>query len=145
MSNEYNLWLADDDEGDRETFRAALKELPITFRLTLAENGQHLMDMLAEKEPPDALFLDLTMPLKSGIACLSQIKANPRLKKLQIIIFTSSYYKDLVEQLYMFELQYYIQKPANFEILKQSILKSLQLLSVHSGSQPMNDFVIYHQ
>ncbi|MBA2611170.1 MAG: response regulator, partial [Bacteroidetes bacterium] len=88
----FNILLADDDTDDCFLFEKALKEIPIATHLTTVSNGEVLMDYLL-KNPmnlPDVLFLDLSMPRKTGYECLIEIKENKKLEAIPIIVFTTS-------------------------------------------------------
>ena len=80
---------------------------------------------------PDVLFLDLSMPRKTGFECLSEIKENEKLKSLTVIMFTTSFTRglDLEENLRNTLLRMgaadYIRKPAGFEELKMVIQQAL--------------------
>ena len=86
-----NILLADDDMDDRIFFDNALKEIPIATTLKTVSNGEQLMEWLFEKvtDLPDVLFLDLSMPRKTGFECLAEIKENEKLKALPVIMFTT--------------------------------------------------------
>jgi len=64
----FDIMLADDDADERFLFEKALKEIPIATRVTPVSNGQELMDYFFKNSmnPPDVLFLDLSMPRKTG-------------------------------------------------------------------------------
>ena len=128
-----NILLADDDLDDRIFFEKALSELTIATTLSMVNNGEELMEYLMEHTDllPDVLFLDLSMPRKTGFECLSEIKENEKMKKLPVIMFTTSFTRgfDLEENLRGTLLgmgaQNYIRKPAGFEELKQVIQQAL--------------------
>lgn len=124
-----HILLADDDEDDCFLFQLALKELPIQFTVTIVHNGEELMQLLGEddRQLPDVLFLDLNMPRKNGFVCLSEIKNNDKLKQLPVIIFSSSYAPEVVEQLYKNGAQYYIRKPDEVTQYKKVIYQALHL------------------
>ena len=136
-----NLLLADDDTDDCFLFREALKELPISVNLTTVNDGAQLMELLfAEEIPlPDALFLDLNMPCKSGFECLSEIKLHEKFNKLPVIIFSTSLDLDVVDVLYQKGAQHYIRKPGEYERLKKVISKAVKLLSNDELKQPSRD------
>jgi CheY-like chemotaxis protein len=73
-----HILLADDDIDDRGFFEKALLEIPIACQLTMVQDGEQLMDYLNKHtmELPDVLFLDLSMPRKTGFECLTEIKEN---------------------------------------------------------------------
>ncbi len=128
-----HILLADDDLDDRNFFDKALSELTNTTTLSTVNNGEELMEYLMAHadQLPDVLFLDLSMPRKTGFECLSEIKENEKLKKLPVIMFTTSFTRgfDLEENLrgtlVGMGAQDYIRKPAGFEELKQVIQQAL--------------------
>jgi len=143
----YNILLADDDLDDCLFFKEALEELSLSFSSSLqtVNNGEQLMNLLTTKsnDLPDILFLDLNMPRKTGFDCLSEIKLNDDLKRLPVIIFSTSLDIQNINQLYEDGATCYIQKPAEFSNLKKIILKSLQLVeSTNYEQPPKENFVI---
>jgi CheY-like chemotaxis protein len=125
-----NLLLADDDNDDCLLFEEALQELMLPARLAVVHDGENLMRRLAQKteQLPDILFLDLNLPRKNGIECLSEIKHNQDLAKLFVVIFSTSSEAKLVNQLYENGAQYYIRKPTEFSQLKKVIHQALGIL-----------------
>lgn len=128
-----NILLADDDMDDRSFFDKALKEIPIDSNLTTLNNGEQLMEYLSAHagQLPDVLFLDLSMPRKTGFECLAEIKENEKLKALTVIMFTTSFTRgfDLEENLRGTLMRMgahdYIRKPAGFQELKEVIQHAL--------------------
>lgn len=133
-----HILLADDDKDDQLLFKESLEELSLSTHVEIVQNGEQLMQLLNdEKEQlPDILFLDLNMPRKNGFICLSEIKRTERLKRLPVIIFTTSYEPEIVNLLYKKGAQYYIRKPNDFEQLKKVIYQSLVLTGQKDMSQP---------
>ena len=131
-----NILLADDDIDDRSFFDKALKEIPVASQLKTFNNGEELMEYLVENsgQLPDVLFLDLSMPRKTGFECLAEIKENEKLKALSVIMFTTSFTRglDLEENLKAtlnaMGASDYIRKPSDFNELKQIIEKTLNEL-----------------
>ena len=82
----FNILLADDDIDDRFFFSKALKEIPISTNLTTVHDGEELMHYLEKnsKSLPNILFLDLSMPRKTGFECLYEIKDNEKFKDIPI-------------------------------------------------------------
>src|SRR5436190_20290480 len=98
MDNEkIGILLADDDKDDCFLFREALSELPVPTNLVTVHDGEQLMSYLTEhaKDLPDVLFLDLNMPRKNGFECLTEIKHTDTLKDLPVIMFSTSYPRDM--------------------------------------------------
>jgi CheY-like chemotaxis protein len=86
----HNIWLADDDLDDCEVFRDVLEQLVPTASLTVISNGEELMNLLSPSNKPDILFLDINMPLKTGLDCLLEIRAQRHFSRLPIVVFSSS-------------------------------------------------------
>ncbi len=127
------ILLADDDADDRSFFEKALGKIPIATRLITLNDGEQLMDYLSvnTEQLPDVLFLDLSMPRKSGFECLTEIKDNINLKDIPVVMFSTSYTQDfnyelsMINVLYKLGAQDYIRKPSDIAQLKQLIFHSL--------------------
>ena len=137
----HDLLLADDDIDDCIFFEDALKELPISATLSTVNNGIQLMNYLLAKSDnlPDVLFLDLNMPRKSGIECLTEIKMIDKLKDLPVIIFSTSFNTEVVDLFYQKGAHYYIRKPGEYEKLRKVILEAVTLTSENKLTQPTRD------
>ncbi len=128
-----HILLADDDIDDRYFFSKALDEIPVVTRLATVNNGELLMEYLAkhENDLPDVLFLDLSMPRKTGFECLAEIKENKKLAKLFVIMFTTSFTKsidlenNLKKTLISMGAADYICKPTGFDAYKLIIHNAL--------------------
>ena len=134
---ELNILLADDDMDDCIFFTEALQELEVKARIKTVFNGEQLMLLLRDDASllPDILFLDLNMPRKNGVACLQEIKQDPKLKELPIIILSTSIDKKMADQLYSSGAHHYISKPANFSELKKLIQQAISLTCYHKRNQ----------
>ena len=140
-----NILLADDDTDDCIFFKEALEELQPSTHLTVVHDGEQLMQLLINEtnEFPDVLFLDLNMPRKNGFECLSEIKLSKKLNQLPVIIFSTSFEQEVVNQLYQNGAQYFIRKPSEFSQFKKIIQHSLALIAQENISQPTREnFVI---
>lgn len=128
-----NILLADDDSDDCFFFEKALKDLPLKLTLKIVRDGEQLMEYLSlhVKSLPDILFLDLSMPRKTGFECLTEIKEDESLKDLAVVMFTTSfsrdldYEKEMIKMLYGIGAQDFIRKPSDFTDFKEVIHKSL--------------------
>lgn len=125
------ILLADDDGDDCNFFRDALEKLPVSTKLNVVNDGEQLMQLLTNEttEIPDVLFLDINMPRKDGIECLAEIKSDPSLKDLPVIIFSTSKSKDTMGIVFKAGAIVYIHKPSDFAQLKQVIHHALQIAS----------------
>ena len=143
--NNLSVFLADDDADDRFLFEEALLEVRNDVTITTANNGEQLMAKLNNNgnESPYMIFLDLNMPLKNGIECLDEIKANDNLKNIPVVIFSTSSHKDTINQIYTKGANYYICKPDNFQNLKLLLVKIFSLNPITLKLRPSRDnFII---
>jgi CheY-like chemotaxis protein len=138
------LLLADDDMDDCDLFTDALNELGESRILKIVHDGEQLMRLLIDEEGllPDILFLDLNMPRKNGYECLTEIKDNDRLKNLPVVIFSTSFDKNMVTALFKKGAQYYISKPNEFTKLKQVIYNALFNASKSTLITHVENFVL---
>jgi CheY-like chemotaxis protein len=130
-----NILLADDDPDDCIFFKKALERLPIFINLNIVRDGEKLMEYLLENQDdlPDVLFLDLSMPKKNGFECLTEIKQHPKLKNIQVVMFTTAYPRDtdyennLIKLLLKIGASDFISKSPSIEQLGKDIQRSLAL------------------
>lgn len=92
MEKSIRILLVDDDEDDRKLFIEAVNQFDETISCIGASNGQEaLLYLKNEANPiPNFIFLDLRMPGLSGQKCLVEIKKDPRLVLVPVIIYTTS-------------------------------------------------------
>ncbi|HET8735479.1 MAG TPA: response regulator [Pricia sp.] len=121
--------LADDDEDDRIFFAEAVEQLALQVKVSLFENGKELMDFLnlPKIHMPNLIFLDLNMPVKNGMECLSEIRGNPKLKNLSVAIFSTSSSERDIEATFMNGANIYVNKPNNFAKLCNVLEAVLQI------------------
>lgn len=140
-----HIVLADNDSDDCLFFKDALEDLYDFVKLSTVNDGVELMHWLSQQSHnlPDVLFLDLNMPRKTGFECLSEIKQNPHLNKLPVIIYSTSLSQAVVESLYEKGADHYIRKPAEFSQLKKVISKALTIASEKNISKRVKEeFII---
>lgn len=138
-----NIMLADDDKDDCLLFKEALNDLPLSYQLTIVNDGEQLMQQLNEihysekmELLPFLIFLDLNMPRKNGFECLKEIKEDEWLNPIPVIIFSTCYDQNIANKLYDSGAHYYICKPAEFSHLKRIIHHSVNLISIGKNKQP---------
>ena len=140
-----NVLLADDDEDDCLIFKEALEDLSVDSLLTTVNNGEQLMrELNARTETlPDIIFLDLNMPRKAGFECLREIKQDEKLKFLKVIIYSTSFERDVVDLLYENGAQHYIRKPGDYAQLKKVIFKAINIAGTGNPTKPPKEkFII---
>jgi CheY-like chemotaxis protein len=115
------ILLIEDDRVDIMTVQRALKKNKISNPLHIARTGQEALNMLrgdngAEKisPPPALILLDLNLPKMSGIEFLSELRSDPELKELHIIVLTSSDEPKDRSAAFEYDVDDYIVKPHSF-------------------------------
>lgn len=123
------ILLADDDTDDCFFFKKALEELSVDSELAIVHDGEQLMNYLSENSEhlPLVLFLDINMPRKNGLECLSEIRQNDKLKDLPVAMFSTSNSWDTINMLFRSGAHVFIHKPSDFAQLKQIIHHAIPL------------------
>lgn len=109
------IFIADDDEDDRNLFVESAKELNKDINIITASDGQEAMRILKDEHSPlpDYIFLDLRMPRINGKQCLEQIKKDERLRHIPVFIYTTSRNVEESIELEKKGAVHFISKPAN--------------------------------
>lgn len=125
------IYLADDDSDDRAFFSDALNEIPIATTIEEFSNGVDLMSFLlnGENKMPDAIFLDLKMPMMDGFECLSDIRDLDSLLEVPVIIYSTSFHQKDVDRLKDMGATLYLKKPSSFNQLKTLLHKCLSYIA----------------
>jgi CheY-like chemotaxis protein len=119
----------DDDEDDREFFAQAIADLHLNSPVVFCKNGPELLARLGDKNTdiPDIIFLDLNMPILSGLETLQKIREEDRFKNIPIIaIYSTSTTIDEVRNTFGLGANVYIVKPISFGDLKKIIVKVIE-------------------
>ncbi|SCY05374.1 response regulator [Flavobacterium caeni] len=147
MKTTKHIFLTDDDDDDCLLFSEALHEISPTdqTRLTITHDGVTLMQTLdgTVPPPPELIFLDLNMPRKNGFECLDEIRCDPKLKNIPVVVFSTSSNHDIIDRTYQQGANYYVCKPQSFQLLKQTLAYVLSLEEDKLEKQPVREqFVI---
>ncbi|MCG2462467.1 response regulator [Flavobacteriaceae bacterium F89] len=145
ITGNHIIYLADDDEDDRQLFTEALKELPFELQVTTFSNGVDLMSRLLDPDAqlPDIIFLDLNMPLMNGEECLADIRDEQKLCKIPIVIYSTSFDVFKVKLLQKKGADRYLQKPRTYSQLKLTVQKAIESLSKQTSVKvEKEEFVI---
>jgi len=117
------ILLIEDDQIDVMTVQRALKELHVTNRLDVAENGQQALHRLrtSDIERPCLILLDLNMPIMNGIEFLRIAKNDPQLKRIPVVILTTS--EEQRDKMESFNLGVagYMRKPVDYRQFVETI------------------------
>jgi CheY-like chemotaxis protein len=128
------ILMADDDADDRRLTQEAFEEARLINDLRFVENGEQLIDYLrkqgtyappAEAPRPGLILLDLNMPRKDGRTVLKEIKSDPALRQIPVVVLTTSKADEDVYKSYDLGVNSYIVKPVTFEALVD-ILQTLE-------------------
>lgn len=127
------ILMADDDADDRMLTREAFEESLLANDLRFVVDGVELMDYLyhrgqfsdpAQSPRPGLILLDLNMPKKDGREALEEIKSDPDLASIPVVILTTSKEEEDIHRSYQLHCNSYITKPVTLEGLVQ-VIKSL--------------------
>ncbi len=116
------ILMAEDDPDDRVFIADALQECGFSGRVKAVEDGVALMDYLrSDSLRPDIIFLDLNMPRKSGEDALKEIRANPELCDIPIVVFATSSVGKRIAHYYRLGANSFFTKPPTFQELRYKL------------------------
>ena len=129
MASTINILLADDSIDEHFLFVHTLRGLDGDVHISTALNGVELLKILndSSRSLPDLLFLDLNMPLKNGKEALAEIRKNPKLDALPVIIYSTSDEKRDVNETLALGANLYVRKPQDFIQLERSLNRILAM------------------
>ena len=128
------ILMADDDADDRRLTQEAFEEARLINDVRFVENGEQLLDYLrrtgayappAEAPRPGLILLDLNMPRKDGRTVLKELKGDPDLRQIPVVVLTTSKADEDIYKSYDLGVNSYIVKPVTFEALVD-ILQTLE-------------------
>ena len=143
------ILIAEDDADDRFLLKAAFEENGFNDELHFVENGVEVLDYLhkiagnvglpggqpVEVKMPRFILLDLNMPKKDGREVLKEIKQNNLLKKIPVIIFSTTNNEQEMRRCYELGANSYITKPNSFENLIKTVA-AFRSYWIHTTSMP---------
>ena len=124
------ILLADDDPDDRKLTQDAFVENRLVNVLHCVEDGEELMEYLRrqgryvdQKDAPlpGLILLDLNMPRKDGREALKEIKTDPELRRIPIVVLTTSKAEEDILRTYDLGVNSYVTKPVTFKSLVELI------------------------
>ncbi|UKO96210.1 response regulator [Nostoc sp. UHCC 0870] len=123
--------LVEDNPGDVELTRIALEDSKISVNLNVVEDGVEAMAFLRKQEKyanvphPDIVLLDLNLPRKDGREVLAEIKTDQHLKRIPVVVLTTSQAEEDILKAYNLSANCYIAKPVDFDQFVR-IVKSIE-------------------
>lgn len=121
------LLLVEDDPGDAMMTREALNEAKVVHRLHVVDNGEAAIAFLrqegeyAEAPRPDLIFLDLNLPRVDGREVLAFVKGDDSLRRIPLVILTTSDSEDDIARSYDLHANAYVTKPVDFESFLKAV------------------------
>jgi len=115
------ILLVEDNEGDTLLTIEALKEGKVRNNLSIARDGEEAMEFLrregrfASAARPDIILLDLNLPKKDGREVLAEVKADPGLRSIPVVVLTTSQAEQDILRSYNLHANCYLSKPVDFE------------------------------
>lgn len=137
--------LADDDDDDRRLLRRAIENVRVDIALHHIENGEKLIEYLSlcNGNIPDLIFLDLNMPKKNGLECLTEIRAHKKFNNTVIAIYSTSSAEKDMDLSFLAGANIYIIKPDNYETLKKIVADILSInWQYHTSRSSIENFVM---
>lgn len=116
MRKDTPVLLVEDDEIDQMTVQRALKDIHVTNRLDIAGNGEEALAFLndSRNQKPGIILLDLNMPRMNGIEFLSVIKKDDELKKIPVVVLTTSIEEQDKVRSFNLGVAGYMHKPVDY-------------------------------
>ena len=138
------ILMAEDSPSDAELARVAFKNGRLVNELTIVKDGVEAIAYLrkegqyADVQRPDVILLDLNMPKKDGLEVLAEIKKDPDLKTIPVVILTTSEDERDIMTAYRLYASSFVTKPVEFEKLLE-VAKSIKSLYVNVVTLPPNE------
>jgi two-component system, chemotaxis family, response regulator Rcp1 len=113
--------LVEDNEGDVRLIKEAFHESKVDKNFSVAKDGEDALNFLYKRGQhlnsvrPDIILLDINLPRKNGFEVLQQIKNDPELKKIPVIMLSSSSSEDHIHKSYDLNANCYVTKPVDFD------------------------------
>lgn len=130
MSETIRVLLVEDNPGDADLTKETLEENRLHLDIAIAVDGPQALDRLHRRPPferealPDLILLDLNLPKMSGREVLAEVKQDPALRNIPIVIWTSSDAEQDIVKSYALGANCYVTKPVGLEAF-QSIVRTL--------------------
>lgn len=119
--------LVEDNDADVDLTRETLEPSPIRLKLSVATDGIEALDFLhgrggcAQTSRPDLILLDLNLPRKNGWEVLLDIKDDPNLRLIPVVVLTSSDAEADVVRSYDLGANCYVTKPGNLRAFQETV------------------------
>jgi CheY-like chemotaxis protein len=115
------MLVVEDNPGDVRLLREALTESGMAVQVQVVHDGEEALQLLRRAGPyataprPNLILLDLNLPKKSGYEVLAEVKSDPQLQPIPVVVLTSSRKPDDITKSYALGANVYLQKPLEIE------------------------------
>jgi CheY-like chemotaxis protein len=131
VDGDLEILLVEDNEADAQLIVEGLSETILPYKLHIVEDGQAALDYLRQRPPysgaslPDLILLDLNLPRKNGMEVLEETKSDHRLRRIPVLVLTSSHSEADVLAAYDHGANSYLRKPSSLEEI-YDLMKTLE-------------------
>jgi CheY-like chemotaxis protein len=142
--SQFTILLVEDDTDDVMNIERAFRKAKLANPLRIVNDGDAAVDYLSGRPPyddreqnpiPTLVLLDLKLPRRSGLEVLEWIRGNSQLKRLPVVVLTSSRERRDVNSAYDLSVNSYLVKPVAFDALLE-LVKSLNLYWIVCNEKP---------
>src|SRR5919197_4493518 len=131
LDGSIEVLLVEDNPGDVRLTKEALKEGKLLNHVTVVGDGVEALSFLriqgqyADAAPPDLILLDLNLPKKDGRQVLAEIKTDPSLRRIPVVVLTTSSAEEDILKTYDLHANCYVTKPVDLEQFMR-VVKSIE-------------------
>jgi CheY-like chemotaxis protein len=144
MKEDTVILIAEDDAGHFQLIKKNLWIACVGSDILMFKNGQEVLDFLFKKDTGAhledkkqyILLLDIRMPQVDGIAVLKRIKENEELRKIPVIMLTTTSEASMIKQCYELGCSYYMVKPVNYHHFMEAVQNLGEFLSLEGLRLP---------
>jgi two-component system, chemotaxis family, response regulator Rcp1 len=132
------IFLIEDNRGDIRLIQEALKTTAVDCDIIVARDGVEAMDSLQQDQSicPDLILLDLNLPKKDGREVLAEIKADPKLRHIPVVVLTTSRNEEDIVKSYDLHVNCYITKSRNLAQLFK-IIRGIEEFWLETATLPI--------
>ncbi len=126
MDNKYFM-IIDDDEDDRFFFKEVITKMTSSTECMEANGCEEAIELLRIAEKlPHFIFLDINMPRLDGRECLKRLKKDAKLKHIPVIMYSTSFCEESINEFHKLGASNYLKKPTDFNKLLVQILEAIK-------------------
>lgn len=119
-TNPIDILLVEDNPGDKFLIDHMLDKCSLQYTLHWVDNGEDALEFLYKRQSfqqapsPQLILLDLNLPVLNGTEVLAQVKTDPNLKQIPVVVMSTSNAPEDIEESYRLNADYYVTKPGSY-------------------------------